>query len=82
MPNCQCSPKCKAVESVLNSFSSYKRLFDTKTGIVPSDMDYYTLVILANLLSICFAWSLPFYNVRRPVRVTRFAPMPQRLQLS
>ncbi|XP_050684526.1 uncharacterized protein LOC126979322 [Leptidea sinapis] len=44
-------------------------------------MDYYTLVILANLLSICFAWSLPFYNVRRPVRVTRFAPMPQRLQL-
>ncbi|XP_045493133.1 uncharacterized protein LOC123692432 [Colias croceus] len=39
-------------------------------------MDCYTLLLLASVVVTSSAWSAPFYTVHRPLRVTRYAPLP------
>ncbi|XP_041976518.1 protein catecholamines up-like [Aricia agestis] len=39
-------------------------------------MDCSRLIILACLVAAAAAWSVPYYPVRRPLRVVRYAPLP------
>ncbi|CAK1553406.1 unnamed protein product [Leptosia nina] len=51
------------------------------TGITRTDMDCYTLLLLAGLVISTGAWSAPFHAVYRPARITRFAPLPHRMPI-